>query len=162
MSNISKRSQILTTIRDLYKAVAAGAPVGDPFPFAFSRAELGPIAYGADAKQYTVGIVAGDETKRDLFPFKEATLPIAIEFQRVKQKGEASTAEMAEEMLTVVQRVVNEASTAGTTNTLNLDFVVDVRETGNHVDLDSFADKAIAGVLYIEVQYRHSRYDTRT
>ena len=160
MTNVSLRSQILTTVRGLFQAVAKDAPLADPYPFAWSRAELGPLTMGDFNKTYTIGIVAGDETKSDLYPLKACTLPIAIEFQRVRQKDESTPGELAEETLTLVQRVINEASNGGH-NTLGLDFVIDVSETGNHIDLDSFADKAILGVLYIDVHYRHARYDTR-
>ncbi|QIG76983.1 hypothetical protein EVC30_155 [Rhizobium phage RHph_Y1_11] len=159
MANTSKRSLILTALRGYFSAVVKDAPVDDPYPFEFGRVSTGPLTLGDYSKQFAVGLVVGDEVKRDLFPFKECTLPIAIEFQRVKQKGEGEPGDIAEEMLTVVQRVVNEA--ADLPAKLGLDWVIDVRETGNHIDLDSFSDKAVAGVLFIEVQYRHARYDTR-
>ena len=107
-------------------------------------------------KRFTVGIVAGDEKKTDTFPYKNCALPIAIEFQRVKQMDEGKAAVLAEEMLTAVQRVVYSSEQLGLP-----DIVIMVQETGNTIDLDSFQDKAVAGVLFLEVQYRHSRHDVR-
>lgn len=152
----SKRQIILDQIKALFEAVKETLPNDDPYPFSFGRVSSGPLPLGDTKKQFSVGIVPGQETKTHLYPFLQCKLPVAIEFQRVRQKDEGEPGPLAEEMLTVAQRVM-------LTSKLGLpEIVIDVVETGNEIDIESFQDKAVAGVLYVDISYRHAHNDPRS
>jgi hypothetical protein len=53
-----------------------------------------------------------------------------------------------------IQRRIREDRTLG-------GLALDVRETGNDLDLDTYADKAIEGAVFLEVRYRHATDNPR-
>lgn len=149
------RKQIIVAMRDAYRAVAAAAPTGDPFGIEFSICEIGPLLDNANRKRAAVGIVAGKERKEFLYPYIQCWLMVHIEFRyTVNQPDPSSTGEMAEDALGVVQRVFLQDRTWG-------GLALDTKEKGNELDLSSYMDRTIQGVLHLEVQYRTSHKDTR-
>ncbi|QIG66817.1 hypothetical protein EVB27_148 [Rhizobium phage RHph_TM16] len=158
MTTVSKRQQILEQIKALFEAVSDNEAAADPFPLKPSPngVGIGPLSMVDLQKRFTIGIVPGDEIKKDLFPFKEAILPVTVEFKGVKQKGDPDPGVFAEMLLTICQRVCLANMNLGLP-----DMVFNVSETGNSIDMETFGDKAVAGTLDFIVQYRHSMHDPR-
>jgi hypothetical protein len=158
MTTKSKRQIILEQLKSLFCAIDINEAAADPFPYKPSKdgVGIGPLSMVDFNKHFTVGIIAGDEVKKDLYPFKDVTLPITIEFKGVKQKADPEPAIFAEMLLTICQRTCLSDLTLGLP-----DLVFNVSEVGNGIDLETFGDKAVAGTLDFIVQYRHSAHDPR-
>lgn len=150
----SIRQRALEKIRDNLRAVAEGEPVGDDAAtLTFSKVEIGPLGSPDRMKHYTVGVVAGRETKQPLFPMTEPTLRVTVEFLAVANKGEDSYA-VAEKVLLQVQRTMEADTTLG-------GLVVDVEEAWNDLDLETYGDRTVAGAVAYDVKYRHRYKDPR-
>jgi hypothetical protein len=161
MAGESVRELILTKIVDMLATIPVQLPatdplypLPDPYPFKFSHVELGPLDMGDHKRKLVAGVVPGRETKRELFPVVEPTLPVNIEFRATRDKGDAKPGILAEKIITVIQRCIYADKTIG-------DLALDTVETGNEVDLDTYGDATIVGVVFFEVKYRHSHRDPR-
>jgi hypothetical protein len=154
----SVRQQILETIAAKLEAVApppeGQPPSDDDWPLQFSVVKLGPLAEENQRKRYSVGIVPGPEDYSDLYPYIVCDQQIGIEFRATKNKDDDDPQTMAEQLLTVLKRVVlNNETWDGLA--LKTDLV------NSEVDLINYSDRSIVGVLFIKVQYRHARRDPR-
>jgi hypothetical protein len=59
---------------------------------------------------------------------------------------------LAEQVLTQIQQCIYADKTMG-------GLAVDTVEIGNEIDLDTYGDDTVVGVMYIRVNYRHSHKD---
>lgn len=129
----------------------------DPAPlfnysYKFSVCKIGPLGSLDNRKASGVGIVVGRETNDPLYPFDQKKLPIAIEWALTRNRGDEEAPVEAESMLAEVQRRLHEDTTFG-------GLAVDFREAWNEIDLDSYLDKSIRGVVMMELLYRHHSLD---
>ena len=75
-------------------------------------------------KRYSIGIVAGPEKERHTFPYIECNFTVGIEFRITVNRDDDRPAVVAEEVLTVIKRVLtNNRSWGG--------LAVDTKRTGN-------------------------------
>ncbi|WP_113155972.1 hypothetical protein [Nitratireductor sp. OM-1] len=154
----SVRKLILRNIEAAYKSVQPPAP-GDPvtdddWPFAFSSVEIGPLADEDHRRRFSIGIVAGPEKERFTIPFIECNWTVGVEFRATINRGDPRPALVAEDVLTVVKRVVDIDRTWG-------GLAVDTKRKGNELDLTTYGDKTVVGVMFMEIMFRHSHIDTR-
>lgn len=158
----SIRLQILRHLQTAFLE-AGNDPVYDVDPYVitlggqdtrvtFSTVELGSLLDADMRKRFSIGIVAGKETKSALYPLLEAIFSVAVEFRVVKNANDEKPAILAEQMLAVVQRIIAVNRTMG-------GLAVDTLETGNEIDLTSYADRSVMGVVFLEVRYRHAFND---
>lgn len=155
----SVRMTLLERIQAAYLTVKpptdpAHVPTDDDWPYAFSSVDLGPLELEDHRKKHSIGIVPGPEKERFTFPFIECNFEIGVEFRITVNKGEEKPLIQAERMLTVVKRVIDIDRTWG-------GLAVDTKRKGNNIDLSSYGDKTVFGVMFIEVMFRHSHFDTR-
>ena len=122
-----------------------------PLPF-FSFVGFGPLGDVDFRRRYTVGVVAGQEREKFLFPWIECTLTVNLEFRVVVNQGDPKPADMAEDVLKRVKQVVFANRSWG-------GLALDSKTVGNEIDLDNYQDKYVVGVVVMEVQYRHSHLD---
>lgn len=125
--------------------------LNDDFPYKikFSIVGLGPLGDPDNRKQYAAGIVPGRETKSPFqYPQDQCKLPVAIEFRMTVNKDDFPPGKEAELVLGEVQNRLFIDTTLG-------GLAVDMHETGNEIDLDSYGDKTVQGVVMVEIIYRH-------
>lgn len=152
----SIRLQCLRRLKANFEAVKRGEPTDDPYLFGFSVVAIGPLADFDNRKLTAVGIVVGAEQPSDQMPnLSQKILTCNIEWRITRNKGDEDPGILAEIMLTEVQRVMYSDRTLG-------GLCIDIRETGNEVDLDTYLDRGVVGVLRTEILYRHSWDDPRT
>ena len=113
----------------------------EPYSVQFTSVEHGALGDFDNRKRYVAAVVPGRESKRTRYPLTDCTLPVTIEFRMTIDRGDKRPLVEAERVLGELQRRICESRT--------LDgLAIDVRETGNHVDLDTSADKAIEGRFF--------------
>lgn len=145
----SVRLQILEHLVGLLEAAAP-----PDYDFTFSQVEIGPLSIADHKKRFTAGVSVGRETKASLFPLLDNTLPVTIEFRLTLDKNDPKPGVLAEKMLTQVQRIVYGDKTMG-------GLAMDTIETGNEVDIQTYADRSILGAVFFDVRYRHAHRDPR-
>lgn len=154
----SQRTNAILALQAALQAIAPITPAPadplDQWPFKFTSVNLGPLGEPDFKKAYICGIVPGRETKVDKYPIKEATLQLSIEFQATSNQGGPKPALLAELVLTAIQRAIHADTTLGGT-------VVDTQEVGNEIDLETYGDKSVVGVVFVEMKYRHFHSDPR-
>lgn len=154
----SVRRLIIEKIVEAFENVQLQEPDPDTpldptaWPLTFGKADLGPLKLEDLRRRFSLGIVAGRETERATFPYWECTWQVALEFRITINKGE-DPALMAEDVLTVVKRVIDQNRSWG-------GIAVDTKRTSNELDLSS-SEKAVFGVQFIEIMYRTSHLDPR-
>lgn len=151
----SVRKQVLMAIVEAYKDVEPDPDAADPWPIKFSEVELGPLGAEDFKKRFTLGVVPGPEKYSDLYPFIARQMRVAIEFRITVNKGDPSPHSFGEDLLEVVERVVLKDRHWG-------GLVLDTKLLNNEIDTQTYSDRSVAGVLFIEVHYRHSRDDSRS
>jgi hypothetical protein len=148
------RLRCLAAIKSALEAMTAGEPDGDPYTVEFSKVEHGPLGDEDHRKRFVAGIVPGRETKQTMYPLDQCTLPVAIEFRMTVNRDDDAPGEEAERVLGEIQRKLHEDTTLG-------GLAIDLRETGNEIDLEGYDDRSIVGVLFFELLYRHRTTDPR-
>jgi hypothetical protein len=147
----SVRLDLIRYIESLYiNAVDEDpAPVGKKFyGIVFSSVGVGPLLELDNRRLSSIGIVVGGEVKDDIYPYKDPTLEINIEFRYTVNRGDLSTGILAERVLGVVQQIMVDDRTLGGR-------AIKVDEVQNGLDLVSYSDRTIAGFVRFEVHYRH-------
>lgn len=152
---VSVRQRVLKAIQRAY--VERGAQLQAELGWTWRGVELGGLGNFDFAKRAMIGIVAGREEKDPQYPLYNVRLPFAVEFHFTRNKGEDKPGEIAEGVLTIVQNVLH----ANKRLVFPPDgpIVIDINETGNEVDIDTYGDKSVAGVVEWVVIYRHSEHD---
>lgn len=157
----SVRKQILLSMQAAFAAVAPPDPADethvpsiDDWPFKFSVVGLGPLSDADHRKRYSIGVVPQRERYKDSFPYQERFLRVGLEFRVTVNQGDDDPALMAEDLLTVIERVVSGNKTWD-------ELAIETRLQDNEVDMTTYGDKTVMGVLFVEVQYRHGHLDPR-
>ncbi|MEJ6846747.1 hypothetical protein V3589_11080 [Sinorhizobium fredii] len=145
----SVRHEILNAMVSAYRAVDQPG-----WPIKFSVVGLGPLADADHTKRFSIGVVAGPESQSYVFPYIQSTLQVGIEFRITVNRGDAKPGVLAEELLTVVKRVLIDNRTWGGR-------AIDTKITGAEIDMTTYGDRTIMGVCFCEVLYRHSHLDPR-
>jgi hypothetical protein len=145
---LSIRQQILNNMLAAFAAVSTAN--GDPLTF--STCVLGPLGAQDQRKRYSLGIVAGKEKFSDKFSWYECFLPVGIEYRITINKGDDAPASEAETLLTLVKQVVMKDPSWG-------GIAIDTNLVSDEVDLTTYADRSVEGVLHVQLHYRHSRND---
>lgn len=153
----SLRLDILNKIVATFAAIKpdellAGTPAD--WPIQFSAVELGPLGDADHKKRFTAGVVPLRERYSHVFPFIERHLSVGIEYRVTVNRGDDKSGVMAENLLTVLERVV-------LNNTTWDGLALDTELDNNEVDMSDYNDKSVQGVLFITVKYRHQHLDPR-
>jgi hypothetical protein len=118
----------------------------------FSNVQIGPLGNQDAKKLAVIGIVAGPETKSDLFPLKTSLLEVNVEFRFTVNQGDERAGIMAERILGVVQQVIYDDDTLG-------GLVIKTDELGNQINMIDYGDKSVEGVVQFQTQFRHATRD---
>ena len=154
MANETVREKIIEALVARLKTIEPDPTDPDGFSFAFADVKRGSLPAQDHTKRYMAGVVPGRETKKDLYPFIHCSLPVDIEFRITIQSKDKSSSHEAERLLGEVQRCIYFDKELG-------GLCLDIRETGNEIDMNTYSDKTVLGVLSIEIPYRHAHDDPR-
>ena len=81
-------------------------------------------------------------------------LTVGIEMRVTVNRDDDKQGHLAERLLTVVERVVMQNPTWGR-------LAIDTNFKDNELDMQSYVDKSVQGVLFVEIYYRHHHGDPR-
>jgi len=140
----SVRHRILTTMIAKFQAVEP-----PDWPIKFSTVELGPLGEADHRKRFSIGIVPGPERYSHLYPYTVRNMTVGIEFRITVNRDDPFPGHLGEMVLTVVEQVVSR-------NRQWDGLAVDTQLTNNEIDMTTYGDRTVMGVLWIEVQFRHS------
>lgn len=149
----TRRTQALEAIKASFVAMAADAPVGDPYGVAWSVVSRDPLAKIPAGKKNALGVYGGTSTRTSQTYGKTVTMPVIIEIYTKVQSGRGK-AEYLEYLLGVVERRLLEDQTMGGT-------IVDLNVTGEQVNIDSPYEDQVDAALFLEVKYMQSERDPR-
>lgn len=138
------RKAIILKVQELFVAVTEGI-----YGLEFSTVAIGPLSSQDNRVRYALGIVAGEERKSDLYPFKTALFDLHLEFRVTVNKGDPAPALMAEDVLGVVQQVMYDNQTID-------GLAIKADEQGSEINQITYSDKAVDGMVTFEVHYRHN------
>ena len=145
----------LSCLKAMQAALAAVQAGQDGYLLAFNQVVLGPIdASEGGRRRAMVGIVPGREVTDIQFPLTYGMLPIAIEFRVTWNMGDMPSHELAEAVLGDIRRKMMQDPSLG-------GLAIDLKDMGNEITLNTFADKNIVGVAHFDLLYRHSTLDPR-
>jgi hypothetical protein len=148
MTDLSIRHQILVNLRDRFRALATLPPVDNPYGLSFSVVGLGPLVDFNNTKRRGVGVVGGKETvDHYTFPYQYMNMVVSTEFRALWDKGDPEPGELAEIVLTAVKRIVLADKTHG-------GFGIDTTFSTDEIDLSTFGDRTIMGVVHWDVKFR--------
>lgn len=157
----SVRQRILEAIVKAFEAVDlpdTSDPDYEPgaadWPLKFSVVELGPLGDEDHRKRLSLGVVPTGERYTHNFPYVVRFLRVALEYRVTVNRDDAAPGVLAEQVLTVVERVVTDNQTWG-------DIALTTEFVNNETDMTTYGDRTVMGVLFIEVQYRHAHGDPR-
>lgn len=139
------RRQILDGFENCFKN-ATVAQYGTNFP----NVKKGPLGQPDSTKRVTVGIVAGDERKSDLYPLRQVLWDVNVEFSVTAQAGEVPS-DLLEKYMGVVNQIIIDNNQVGLP-----DIVVMINDRRSTVDQFTYADKTVMGMITFEVNYRHN------
>ena len=145
--NPSVRRLLLEKIRTTFQDVDEAT-----WGLSFSNVAMGPLAAPDFRRPYSLGIVPQRETYGDLYPHITRTLEVGLEFRLTLNKGDEEGGLMAENLLETLEGICLSDVTWG-------GHAIDTHLLGNEINMATFADRSIDGVLFISVQYRHARRD---
>jgi len=143
----SVRHKILRTMAETFAAVSE-----PDYPLKFSTVGMGPLSEADHKKRFSIGIVPGPEQYKHSFPYIERLLDVAIEFRITVNRTDPDPGELAETVLTVVEQVVAKNRTWG-------GLALDTDYKTSELDMTTYDDKTIMGVLWVTVHYRHAHGD---
>ena len=150
----SVRLTILNAIVASLAAMEENKPPNDPYGLTFSTVALGPLSGWDQRKKYSAGIVAGPEKETFQYPFVMCFLTLNVEFRITRNQDDKSPGALAEQALTVIKRALTEDRQWGQR-------AIDTKIAGSEVDLVTYADRSVEGVVMATIQYRYNYDDPR-
>jgi len=150
----SVRLTILQAIQAEFQAMEANKPLTDPYGITFSTVAIGPLSMNDNRKKFSLGIVVGPEKETFSMPYIMCFLTVNIEFRVTVNRDDPDPGILAEQVLTVVKRLMMADRTWG-------GIAIDTKVTNSEIDLTTYADKSVMGVCVCQVQYRYNAADPR-
>ena len=155
----SIRENALRKVKELFESQTAGAPGADPYDFTWSVVRREPLGDLDSRKRYAVAILDTDETKGRQVSCVQVDLAVTIEFRSLMEVTE-NPSQHLNMILLNIQRLIRSDSRLATING-GTPLVIDFRDTGNTVDVDSYADRSVDGALFCVLKYKHAENDPR-
>lgn len=148
------RERCLQALKANIEAMRVDQPVDDPYGITWSVVQRSPFTEAVNKKRYAVAILDGQEAKQTRFPLADCQLDVTVEFRVTRNVGEAETGVLANQALGALQRCISADRRLG-------GLAIDLKETGNELDIASADDKTVEGVIFLQLQYRHQTDDPR-
>lgn len=148
----SIRERAVAALTAQFKDQRVGVPTLDPYDFTWDIVRRSPLL-DDERQERVLAVLEQDESKVAQFSQTNATLSVALEFA-IRLNSRQAPSECLNEVLLNVQRQVREDLTLG-------GLTYNVREVGNSVDVDHFTDRQVRGIVFLEINYKHSEDDPR-
>lgn len=159
----STREIVLTRLCTLMSTQEEGQPQGtstfsgftvpNAYDFEWSLVQREPLGERETKKRFALAITETDEQKSDQIQTQHAFLQVTMEFHMLLNRDEVPST-MASMILSNMARRIRSDHTLG-------GVAVNMRETGNTIDVDGFADKIVNGAMFISILYKHATDDPR-
>jgi len=160
------REVVVERLANWLETMEQGVPAADPYEFSpdlVTRQRLGERERGA-GKQLALGVIEEEEVKvagAGIGNF-QAQLRVTIEwFSAYLAGADDDPSEVNNRILANLQRRVLENRTLEVVVGDGSGVATVLRETGNSMDIDDYADRQIGGALFLLVQYKHDELDPR-
>lgn len=153
MSELTVRERILRQI------VADFGAMGTDYPFEWSYITRADMDSRAQGKLYTLAVLDVTETKVKNIGFTECDLTVQMQWTGSFNAGDDPSTE-ANEVIGAIQRKFRENWTLVEDGT-GTQLAVNVRETGNTIEIADARDRIIAGQVVLSIVYRHHPDDPR-
>ena len=155
------RERILDYLIDSFANQQEGVPPGvdawgnpTEYDFTWDVVQREPLTDRERKKRFALAIIEQSEQKNpQTEPCTHSFMQLTFEFFCLVQRDE-SPAEITNMILGNIQRRLKEDITAG-----GLSY--NIREVGNDIDIDAWADRQIDGVVNVAVLFKHATVDPR-
>jgi hypothetical protein len=151
----SVRERICQALVSLFEGQKKGIPTTDPHLFAWDLVQRQPLGERENR--------VGDRVLAVLDPLERADpqiatfhkfLSVVLEWSIRLDPDDEEPSECANQVFTSIQRKLREDITLGGLS-------IQVRETGNEKDIESYKDRIIEGAVFVEILYKHRENDPR-
>jgi hypothetical protein len=159
----STRELVLQALETLFKTQEEGQPTGtttysgfttpNAYDFEWTVVQREPLTERETKKRFALAITETDEQKSEQIQCQHCYLQITLEFNALLNRDEVPSS-MCSMILSNMARRIREDPTLG-------GIAINVRETGNTTDVDSWADRMVNGAMFISVLYKHALDDPR-
>ncbi len=160
MATLSIRERAVVFLCDLFSSQEVNQPTGldnfgNPaaYDFKWSVVQRAPLSDRERMKRYAIAILETGEGKDPQISTMHSQLSITLEFWMLLNIDE-EPATCANLVLLNIQRKIREDITLG-------GLVYNVRETGNIIDVEGYADRSINGAMFVTILYKHAEDDPR-
>jgi hypothetical protein len=110
-------------------------------------------------KAYAIAILDTDASNLKNVQQVQVDLRVTLEFRALLETSDAPST-CLNTILTNIQRRVRSDPRLTATNG-GTALIIDMSETGNTVDVDSYADRSVEGAVFLLVKYKHQEDDPR-
>jgi hypothetical protein len=141
---ISKRERIMTHLKERFEAIQSGI---DGFSTTWNQVTRQPLSKSAVAMGDCLGLFDIREEKTPHMQFMLCTLTVVVEFYSRMQLGDDPATELNRMLLDVQRTFRSDIQCGG--------LALNIVETKNELDIDGPGDSLVAGVVEVQVQYRH-------
>lgn len=152
-NSLTVRERALEALKAIFVDQTADAPVGDPYGFKWDIVTRSPLKNWAYKKTRAIGVFDMHETKKDMIAVKVCSLRVALELHLVAQSDTTPSQEMNALFGAVQRRLQEDYSLGG--------LVIDIQEVTNDMQIQDENQRNVAGVIFLNLQYRHSLKDPR-
>lgn len=142
------RLTLLKKIKTIFEGVTdQGDPVPPNYGVKFSVVGIGALSAVNATKRYAIGIVVGDEKLPTTTGTRDPILSVDIEFRQTINQGDPEPGLAVEMLLAQVQQIIMDNETLDGE-------AISFQEVGNEIDITTYSDKTVRGVVRCELQYR--------
>jgi hypothetical protein len=160
MATQSIRERAIVELCRIFSTQKQGSPsgldnFGNPaeYDFTWDIVQRSPLGDRERMKARALAILETSESKDPQVATMHASLSVTLEFWALLNTSD-EPAECANVLLLNLQRRIREDITLG-------GIVYNVRETGNIIDVDGYADRQITGAMFLSIMYKHAEDDPR-
>jgi hypothetical protein len=131
----------------------SGFETPNAYDFTWDVVQREPLTERETKKRFALGITETDEQKSDQIQTQHCFLQITMEFNMLLNREEVPSTMASMILSNMARRIRSDPTLSGV--------AVNMRETGNTIDVDSFADKMVNGAMFISIMYKHAIDDPR-
>lgn len=147
------RLNLLKKIKSIFESVTdeEAPPENKKFyGIKFSVVGIGALSAVDTRKRFAIGIVVGDEKLPTTTGTRDPILSVDIEFRQTLNNGDEEPGIAVERLLAQVQQIIMDHDDLEGE-------AISFSEVGNEIDLTTYSDKTVRGVVRCEMQYRQAQ-----
>ena len=155
----SIRETALDKLVCLFQGQQKGQPESDPYDFTWKTVVRTPLTELERRMSYALAIVENDENKERGVNVMYPVLNLTLEFHALIDVPSDGPVVLNRILKNIQRRIGSDPRLANQNGGTAL--VISLYENGNMIDPESYADKKVSGLLYLEVRYKHAVHDPR-